>query len=249
MEIIKNIYAITKRELASYFLSPIAIVFLIVFLLLINFFTFAPFLGSFYELGISDLRSFFIWHPWIYLVLVPAVAMRLWAEERRVKTIELLLTLPITTTQALLGKFIAAGIFLTIALILTFPVIITAEYLGSPDYGTVVGGYLGSWLMALTYLATGMVCSSLTKNQVISFVIAVIVCLFMALAGFQPVTELMIKWAPQWLVNLIAGIGIIPHYISMQRGVIDMRDVVYFLTLIPLLLFLCHIIVESKKSA
>src|SRR6266481_7757476 len=190
-----NIKAIVKRELGGYFSSPVAYVFIVIFLLLTGFFTFMQ--GNFFERGQANLDSFFMWHPWLYLFLVPCVGMRLWAEERRVGTIELLLTKPITAWQAILGKFLASWIFLGLALVLTFPVVITVNYLGSPDNGVILAAYLGSFLMAGAYLAISCITSAMTRNQVVSFIVSVVVCLFFILAGFPPVTDMIAGINPE----------------------------------------------------
>src|SRR5439155_5324203 len=196
-----NIKTITKRELAAYFTSPLAYVFIVIFLLLCGFFTF--FVGGFFERQEASLvRPFFEWHPSFYLFLVPAVSMRLWAEERRVGTIELLLTMPITAWQAILGKFLASWLFLAVALAMTFPIVITVNFLGSPDNLVILAGYLGSWFLAGAYLAISCITSAMTRNQVTSFIISVVICLFLILAGFQPVIELLESWTP-WMVNTI----------------------------------------------
>ena len=189
----KNIAVIAKRELASYFNSPVAYVFLIIFLILMGFFTFM--MGGFFQYNEAALTTFFIWHPWLYMLLVPAVGMRLWAEERRMRTLELLFTMPITTTQAILGKYIAGWLFLGFAILLTLPMPITVCYLGEPDLGPMVTGYLGSFLMAGAYLAISGLTSSLTRNQVISFITSVVICMFLVLAGYPPITNLLLKWA------------------------------------------------------
>src|SRR5665213_3593206 len=190
MNTFANIKTITKRELSGYFSSPVAYVFIVIFLLLTGFFTFMA--GGFFERGQASLdSSFFLWHPWLYLFLVPAVGMRLWAEERRVGTLELLLTLPITAWQAIVGKFLASWIFLALSLVLTFPVIITVNYLGSPDNGVIFAAYVGCLLMAGTYLAISCMTSAMTRNQVVSFIISVGICLFLVLCGFTPVTDLL----------------------------------------------------------
>src|SRR6266436_9357167 len=194
-----KIKAIAKRELSAYFSSPVAYVFIVIFLLLTGFFTFMA--GNFFERGQANLDSFFMWHPWLYLFLVPCVGMRLWAEERRVGTIELLLTKPITAWQAILGKFLASWLFLGLALSLTFPVVITVNYLGSPDNGVIVAAYLGSFLMAGAYLAISCITSAMTRNQVISFILSVVICLFFILAGFPPIIRLLEGWAGPWLVD------------------------------------------------
>ncbi len=247
MDSIRNITAITKRELVSYFESPVAYVFMVAFLMLIGFLTF--FVSRFYEAGQADLRPFFFWHPWIFLILVPAAAMRLWAEERRSGTIETLLTLPITMTQAILGKFIAGWVFLALAIFLTFPIVLTTVYLGAPDRGGIIGGYIGSILLAGAYLSVGMLTSAFTRNQVISFVLAVVICLFLLLAGWPPVTDLMVRWAPSWLIRGVAAFSFMPHYESFQKGVLDLRDFAYYLSVIIFMLFGTNLVLKNQKSA
>lgn len=246
MESVSNTMEIFRRELKSYFESPVAYVFLIVFLMLVGFMTFS--ISHYYEMGQADLRTFFFWHPWVYLLLVPAASMRLWAEERRSGTIELLLTLPITMTQAVIGKFLAAWAFLALGLVLTFPVVISTAYLGDPDLGVVFSGYIGSVLLAGTYLSVGMLTSAMTRNQVISFVVALVACLFLVLAGWPPVTEMLVNWAPNWLVKGVAAFSVMPHYESIQRGVLDLRDIGYYLSVIAVMLFGTHLVLDSRKS-
>lgn len=243
----RNISTIFKREFKGYFESPVAYVFLVVFLVLTGFLTFS--VASFYERSLADLDMFFFWHPWVYLLLVPAAAMGLWAEERRAKTIELLLTLPVTMTQAILGKFFAAWAFLTVALALTFPIVLTTAYLGSPDMGVIACGYLGSVLLAGAYVATGMLTSSVTRSQVIGFVLALTLCLLMLLAGWEPVTGFFVKWAPTWLVDAVASLSFMPHFQGMQRGVVDLRDVAYYLSVIVFMLFGNYLVLDSRRSA
>ena len=247
MDFVRNLKAILKRELKSYFGSPVAYVFLVFFLILSGFLTFS--VGRYYENGQADLRGVFFWHPLLYLFFVPAAAMRLWAEERRSGTIELLLTMPVTLTQAIMGKFMAAWLFLAIALALTFPVLLTTMYLGSPDVGVAWGGYLGSLLLAGTYLSVGMLTSAMTRNQVISFVLSVVICVFLLLAGWPPVTEALVRWAPLWLVNGVASFGFMPHYESMQRGVLDVKDLVYYVSVMAFMIFACHMVLENRKSS
>lgn len=238
---------IFKRELKSYFDSPIAYVFLVVFLMLLGFLTFS--ISRYYENGQADPRVFFFWHPWVYLILVPASAMRLWAEERRSGTIELLLTLPVTLTEALLAKFLAGWVFLGAALLLTTPIVFTTLYLGEPDTGVFVSGYVGSFLLAGACLAIGLLTSALTRNQVISFVIAVVISLFLLLAGWPPVTDVLAKWAPQWLVTGVASFSFMPHFESSQRGVLDLRDLVYYASVIVFMLAAAHVAIGSRKAA
>ena len=242
-----NIKTIAKRELGAYFSSPLAFVFIVIFLLLCGFFTFM--VGGFFERGEASLSaSFFLWHPWFYLFLVPAVGMRLWAEERRVGTIELLLTMPITAWQAIVGKFLASWLFLGIALLLTFPIVITVNYLGSPDNGVIFAGYVGSWLMAGAYLAISCITSAMTRNQVVSFIISVVICLFFILAGFTPVIRLLEGWAWPWLVDTITSLSVITHFDGFQKGVLDSRDVLFFLSLIGFSLFSTSVILRGHRA-
>ena len=246
MESWSRVKAIAKREWGAYFNSPVAYVFIVIFLALAGFFTFA--VGRFYEGGQAVLTPFFFWHPWLFLILVPAVAMKLWAEERRSDTIELLLTLPVTPMQAIVGKFLAAWLFLILAIVLTFPVVLTAMYLGRPDLGVVFCGYLGSILLAGSYLAVGMFTSALTKNQVISFVLAVVFGLFLILAGFPPVTELFSRFAPAWLVDGIAAFSFMFHYETLQRGIIDLRDLLYFGSVMVFMLLATQTVLMSRVT-
>ncbi len=246
MDMISRSWAIAKREWSSYFNSPVAYIFIIIFLALAGFFTFS--VSGFYEAGQADLRGFFFWHPWLYLILVPAVAMRLWSEERRQGTIELLFTTSVTPAQAIVGKMVAAWAFLGLALLLTFPVPLTAAWLGQPDWGVIVSGYLASLLLAGAYLAVGMFTSALTRNQVISFALAVVLGLFLILAGFQPVTELLSQWAPGWLVDGVAAFSFMPHYEAMQRGVLDARDFIYFASVTGFMLFLTQLVLDNRTG-
>ena len=247
MESARNTFEIFRRELKSYFESPVAYVFLIVFLMLTGFMTFM--VSRYYEAGQADLRMFFFWHPWVYLLLVPAASMRLWAEERRAGTLELLLTLPITMAQAIAGKFLAAWAFLVLALGLTFPIVLTTMYLGDPDNGVVIGGYLGCVLLVGAYLSVGMVTSAMTRNQVVSFVLSLVICLFLVLAGWPPVTEMLDKWAPNWVVQGVASFSVMPHFESIQRGVLDLRDIGYYVSVIVVMLFATHLTLENRKTA
>jgi ABC-2 type transport system permease protein len=241
-----NIRTIAKREIGGYFASPVAYVFIVIFLLLCGFFTFM--LGGFFERREASLVSFFLWHPWLYLFLVPAVAMRLWSEERRLGTMELLLTMPVTGWQAIVGKFLASWLFLALALALTFPVVISVGYLGSPDYGVIFCGYVGSLLLAGAYLAVGCMTSAMTRNQVISFILSVVICLFLILAGWPPVTDLLVRWAPGWLVNTVAAFSVVPHFDGFQKGVLDSRDMIFFLSIIGLSLFTTGVIIRNLRS-
>jgi len=247
MNTLANIKTITKRELAAYFTSPLAYIFIVIFLLLCGFFTFM--VGGFFERGEASLgRPFFDWHPWFYLFLVPAVGMRLWAEERRVGTIELLLTMPITAWQAIVGKFLASWLFLGLALLLTFPVVLTVNYLGSPDNGVIFAGYIGSWLMAGAYLAISCITSAMTRNQVVSFIVSVVICLFFILAGFPPVIRMLEGWAGSWFVDAIASFSVITHFDGFQKGVLDSRDILFFLSLIGFSLFTTSVVLRGHRA-
>lgn len=238
------IRTIAKRELASYFASPVAYVFLVIFLLLTGFLTFTA--GAFFERGEASLAAFFAWHPWVYLVLVPAVGMRLWAEERRAGTLELLLTLPVTAWQAILGKFLASWVFLAIALALTFPVVLTVNVLGEPDNGAILAGYLGSLMLAGAYLAITCLTSAMTRNQVIAFILAVVLCLFLILAGFSPVTDLLVRWASPALVDTVAAFSVVTHFDGFQRGVVDSKDLIFFLSVIGYALFATGVVLRNR---
>jgi len=242
----RHIWTIAKRELSGYFASPVAYVVIVIFLLLIGFFTFM--LGQFFRVGEASLSfSFFRWHPWLYLFLVPAVGMRLWAEERRQGTMELLLTMPITAWQAIVGKFLASWLFLIIALALTFPIVITISYLGHPDMGTIVTGYLGSALLAGAYLAVTSFTSALTRNQVISFILSVVICFFLILCGWEPVTDMLVNFSPK-LMRLVASFSVMPHFTSFQRGVIDSRDLMFFLSVIGFSLFCNGVVIRNLRA-
>ena len=241
-----NVKAIVKRELGGYFTSPIAYVFLVIFLLLTGFFTFT--VGNFFERGEASLVSFFTWHPWLFLFLVPAAGMRLWSEERRLGTMELLLTMPITTWQAIVGKFLASWAFLALALLLTFPVVITVNHLGDPDNGVIVAGYFGSLLLAGAYLAVSCMTSALTRNQVISFIVSVVICLFLILAGYTPVTDLITKWANPVVVEVIAAFSVMTHFEGFQSGVLDVRDVLFFISVIGFALFTTGVIIRNQRA-
>ena len=235
-----------KRELSGYFATPIAYIFIVIFLMLSGFFTFE--MGNFFARNQADLLSFFTYHPWLYLFLVPPLTMRLWAEERKTGTIELLMTLPITSTDAVLGKFIAAWIFTGLALVLTFPIWITVNYLGSPDNGVIIAAYIGSWLMAGAFLAVGSCLSALTKNQVIAFILSVMTCFVLVLIGFPFMLNIFYGWAPQGLVDGIAALSFFTHYQSITRGVLDIHDVVYFLFFIGCWLLATVVVIDLKKS-
>ena len=238
--------AIFKREFAAYFATPLAGVFLIIFLFAMGAFTF--YIGHFYDNGVADLTVFFGYHPWLYLFLIPALAMRLWAEERRSGTLELLLTLPVPPWKAVLGKFLAAWAFAGLALALTFPIWLTVNYLGAPDNGVILASYVGSFLMAGAYLAIGAAISAATSNQVIAFIVAVVVCFLFTVSGAPLVLDVFQGWAPLALMQAISSFSFLTHFTSIAAGVIDLRDVIFFLSLIGLFLFANILIVDLRRS-
>ena len=236
------------REFKSYFDSPVAYVFLVAFLVLVGFLTFG--VAMFYERRQADLTPFFFWHPWVYLLLVPAATMGLWAEERRNGTIELLLTLPVTLWEALIGKFLAAWAFIGIALALTFPIVCTAAWLGSPDFGAVFCGYLGSFLLAGAATAIGVFASSLSRSQVIGFVIALAVTFLMLIIGFDPVVNAVANWGvPSGIVNAVANCSLLQHFESMRRGVVDFADIGYYAGVIVFMLTAAQVVTDSRKAS
>jgi ABC-2 type transport system permease protein len=241
-----NISAIFKREFSAYFATPVAYVFIVIFLFLMGVFTF--YIGAFYERNQADLEPFFRFHPWLYLFLIPAIAMRLWSEERKTGTIELLMTLPIPPYQAVIGKFLAAWCFTAVALVLTFPMWITVNYLGAPDNTVILASYIGSLLMAGGFLAIGSCISGITKNQVIAFVVSVVICFLFLLSGFPLVLDFFRGWAPQAVVNAIASFSFLTHFESIKKGVIDIRDLIYFVALISFWLYANVVVIEAKKA-
>jgi ABC-2 type transport system permease protein len=237
---------ISRRELAAYFSTPLAYVFIVIFLALAGSVTF--YFGGFFDRNQADLQPFFAFHPWLYLFLIPAVGMRLWAEERKSGTLELLLTLPLTTVDSVLGKFLAAWIFAGIALVLTFPIWITVNWLGSPDNGVIVASYIGSWLMAGAFLAIGGFVSALTRNQVIAFVIGAAVCFLFLMSGLDVVQGAVRGWAPPYVVELVGSLSFLVHFERVLKGVLDIRDLIYFFSVMGVFLFANVIVVELKKG-
>jgi gliding motility-associated transport system permease protein len=242
----RNVGIIMRRELASYFATPLAYVYILIFLMLANAFTF--YLGGFYERGQADLGAFFGFIPFLYLFLIPAIAMKLWAEERKTGSIELLMTQPVTLWDAVLGKFLAAWLFTGIALALTFPLWLTVNYLGKPDNGAILAAYLGSFLLAGGFLAVGSCMSALTRNQVVAFILGVVACFLFVMAGFPLVIDVFRTWAPVSLVDAIASLSFLTHFQSIAKGVIDLRDLLYFAMLIGLFLYATAIALELRKA-
>lgn len=243
----RNVWIIGRRELTAYFTSPVAYVFIVIFLALAGGLTF--FFGNWLERGQADLQVFFIYHPYLYLFLIPAVGMRLWAEERKSGTMEFLMTLPISTGQAVIGKFAAAWIFAGIALLLTFPIWITVNFLGEPDNGVIVTAYVGSWLMAGGFLALSSSVSALTKNQVVAFVLAAVIGFVFLMSGVEIVQAFFRAWTPPNFVSAIAELSFLTNFTDLSQGVIDIRDLLFFGSVIGVALFINTAIVEIKKSA
>lgn len=242
----RNVGIIMRRELASYFATPLAYVFILIFLMLANAFAF--YLGGLFERGQADLDPFFTFHPWLYLFLIPAISMKLWAEERKSGSIELLMTQPVRLWDAVLGKFLAGWIFTALALALTFPLWLTINYLGHPDNGAIVAAYLGSLLLAGGFLAIGSCMSALTRNQVVAFILGVVVCFGFLLAGFPLVLDLFRGWLPQVLVDALASLSFLTHFDSIVKGVIDVRDLLYFAMLIAFFLLATAIALDLRKD-
>ena len=243
----KHVLPVFRREFAAYFATPLAFVFIVIFLFAMGTFTF--YVGRFYDNGVADLSVFFGYHPWLYLFLIPAISMRLWAEERRTGTMELLLTLPVPLWATVLGKFLAAWLFAGVALALTFPIWITVNYLGHPDNGVIVASYFGSFLMAGAYLSIGACISATTKNQVIAFVVSVVICFLFTISGAPLVLDFFRSWAPLVLIDAISSFSFLTHFAAISAGVIDLRDVLFFVSLMALFLTANVVVVDIKKSS
>jgi ABC-2 type transport system permease protein len=243
----RNVLIIAKREVGAYVGTGLAYVFAVIFVALTGAFAF--FIGSFFERGQADLISFFQYHPWLYLLLVPAIAMRLWAEARNTGPIELLMTLPVTTGEALVGQFLAAWAFIGFALLLTIPMWITVNYLGAPDNGVILTSYIGSFLMAGAYLAIGSCISALTKNQVIAFIVASSICFLLVMAGSDLVLNFFRGWAPRFVVEAISSLSFLTHFDQIMRGVISLSSIFFYLSLIAFCLFANAIVIEQRKAA
>ncbi|MED5386793.1 MAG: ABC transporter permease subunit [Pseudomonadota bacterium] len=241
-----NLGIIFRRELLSYFATPLAYVFIVIFLITNGIFTFE--LGGFYVRGQADLLPFFSFHPWLYLFMVPAIAMTLWADERKTGSIELLLTLPIRLSEAVIGKFLAAWVLTGIALLLTFPIWITVNYLGNPDNGVIIAAYMGSWFMAGGFLAIGSCLSACTKNPVIAFILTVAICFLFVIMGSPILLNAFPQWVPQVLVDAFSAMGFLTHFDSIARGVLDIRDFLFFTVFIAAWLLASAIVIEMKKA-
>jgi ABC-2 type transport system permease protein len=241
-----NTMFVIRRELADYFATPVAYVFIVIFLALLGALTF--FMGSFFGRGQADLSAFFQFHAWVYMLLIPAISMRMWAEERKSGTIELLMTLPLSLKQVVIGKYLAAVIFTAITLALTFPFWMTVNYLGNPDNGIILAGYVGSLLMAAGFLAVGSFISALTKNQVVAFVMTTAVCFVLIASGTPIVLSFFSGWAPKIVVEFISSLSFLTHYADISKGVLDLRDLIYFLSLIAVFLFANMLAVDRLKA-
>ena len=241
-----GVSAVMRRELRGYFATPLAYVFIVIFLILAGWFTFN--FGNFYNGGQASLAPFFNYHPWLYLFLVPALSMRLWAEEHKTGTIELLMTLPLDVWQSVAGKFVAAWAFTALALALTFPMWVTVNYLGEPDNGVIAAAYLGSLMMAGGFLAIGTFVSATTNNQVIAFIVTVVICFVMLMAGFQPLLSPLVGWVPLPIIDAVASLSFLTHFSSISKGVIDARDIIYFALLIGAFLYANVLVLHMKKA-
>lgn len=237
---------IFRRELAAYFTTPLAYVFIVIFLVMNGVATFD--MGGFYERAQADLQPFFDFHPWLYLIMIPALAMGLWADERKTGTIELLLTLPVRLSEAVAGKFLAAWVLAGIALTLTFPMWLTVNYLGEPDNGVILAAYLGSWLMAGGFLAIGSCMSAITRNPVIAFILTVTICFLFVVAGSSIVLSTIPDWVPQFLVDAVAAMSFLTHFDAISKGVLDLRDLLFFVVFIVAWLVASAIVIELKKA-
>lgn len=241
-----NLQTIFTRELLSYFATPLAYIFVVIFLITNGIFTFD--LGGFYLRGQADLLPFFSFHPWLYLFMVPAIAMTLWADERKTGTIELLLTLPVKLSDVVLGKFLAAWVLTGIALLLTFPIWLTVNYLGDPDNGVIFTAYIGSWFMAGGFLAIGSCMSACTKNSVIAFILTVAICFLFVIMGSPILLNAFPDWVPQVLVDAFSAMGFLTHFDSIAKGVLDLRDFLFFAAFIAAWLLASAVVIEMKKA-
>lgn len=241
-----NIWVLFYRELKNYFITPIAYVFIAIFLLMNGIFTF--YVGSFFQRGIADLVPFFSAHPWVYMIFIPAITMRLWAEEKKQGTIELLFTLPITSIQAVVAKLLAAWCFIVISLFFTFPLIIAVNYLGSPDNGVILAGYLGSILMAGAFITIGACISAATSNQVIAFVGSFLMCLLFNVSGFPMLTDYLSKILPLGVVELIQNFSFVTNFDVVIKGLIDAKILIYFASVMLSWVVANVIVLETNKA-
>ncbi len=243
---LSNIAVIAKREFKSYFLSPIAYVFMVIFLVLAGYFPLMQ--DNFFEGNEASLNLFFGWHPLLFLVLVPAIGMHSWANERNVGTMELLFTMPISLSATIIGKFLAAWSFLTLTLLATFPIVITVGYLGNPDYGQIICGYIGSFLLAGTYLGVSTAISATTKDQVVTYIVSAVTCLLLMIVGMAGIAESLSTWAPNWLIEVITSFSTLTYFTNLQRGVIDLKDIVYYLSIIIFSQLVTWIILKNHRN-
>ncbi|MEW9798713.1 ABC transporter permease subunit [Alteromonas sp. CYL-A6] len=242
----RQVLIIAQREFSSYFATPVAYVFVAIFLMLSGVFTF--FLGDWYERGQADLLPFFNVNPWLYLFLVPAIAMRSWAEERKSGTIELLMTLPVSVWEVVAGKFLAGWAMLALTLAMTCPLWLTVNYLGSPDNGIILAAYVGSWLMSGAFLAIGLCMSAITRNQVIAFILAIVVCFVFVFSGSTLVLDAFEPWAGNAILDGVAALSFLTHFEAMAKGVLALNDVMYFLVVIVVWLYASLVVIELKKA-
>ncbi|HAW33449.1 MAG TPA: ABC transporter permease [Alphaproteobacteria bacterium] len=242
----KPVFVLAKREFAGYFTTPVAWIFLMIFVALAGMLTF--YAGGFFTRGQADLQSFFVFHPWLYVFLIPAVSMRMWAEERRSGTIELLMTLPVSTADLVLGKFLAAWAFVGAALFLTVPMWLTVNYLGNPDNGVIFMSYLASFLIAGTFLSVGSCVSACTKSQIVAFVSTMMACVLLTFVGSDALIDSFSGVATEKMMKLFQSLGFLIHYVSLTRGVLDVRDLLFFASFSSVFLFATVIVLDRKKA-
>jgi ABC-2 type transport system permease protein len=242
-----NTLTIFRRELKSYFAQPTAYAIIVIFLILSLGLTFT--FGEFMRIGDASLEySFFFWHPWLYMLLAPAIAMKLWVDEQRNGTIELLGTFPVSTWSAIAGKFLAAATVSLVALLLTFPIIITVNYLGSPDNGAIISSYIGSFLVCCTFIAITMLVSAFTRDQVVCLIVAATICTLMVLGGYEPVTRELAKATSPATVEAVIAFGVWDHFASLNRGLFRLQDFIWFASFIGLCLLGTSTILSAKRA-
>ncbi|MCW0218665.1 MAG: ABC transporter permease subunit [Prosthecobacter sp.] len=247
---LENTLAIFKREFLSYFNSPVLYVIVVIYLLASMGFTF--FFGRILDSDNASLtQPFFFWHPWIYIVLAPAVGMRMWSEEHRLGTFELLMTMPLSPWQAIIGKFIAAALVWFISIALTFPVVITICWLGNPDPGPIMTGYAASFLYALGCLAVTSAASAFTRSQVVCFIVSVALCLLLTLIGYPGIVDTVARTLPaslESIVRFVSYLSFLDHFYEMTKGIFVFRDVLYFLSVIVVALLVTHLGLRAKRA-